>query len=199
LIELKIDFGLIHIPKTAGRSITRSFKTSPHYLMNEMHKPYKKLKQSQKDSFIFLSVVRNPFDRIFSFYHFFLGGSVNRKFLLGFDKDFDISFEDYVNQIRNVHQHIKPSWDFVTEDDVIKVNEILYFENLHEDFEKMCLKYDLNLELAWEHKNVEKPQFKREGVYKPYQIKLIEHVFRKDFENFGYSYESWLDSESFIS
>lgn len=199
MIELHKDFGLIHIPKTAGRSITRSFNSSPHHLMNEMHRPYKKLKQLQKDSFIFLSVVRNPFDRIFSFYHFFLGGSINRKFLLGFDKNFEISFEDYVNQIRTFHQHIKPCWDFVTEDDVIKVDEILYFENLHEDFEKLCLKYDLNIDLAWEHKNLEKPQFKRDDVYKPYQINLIEHVFRKDFENFRYSYDSWVSTDSLIS
>lgn len=193
------DFGLIHIPKTGGISIQRSFRVSSHHLMCEMHKPYRKLTEEQKNSFTFLSVVRNPFDRIYSFYHYFLGESNTKTIFLGYGKDYKISFDDFIIRLKYFHVYIKPAWDFITIDDEIKVDDILRFESLETDFENLCHKYELDLKLAWSNKNPNKPSIDKEKIYKPYQITLIENLFSKDFENFGYSYQSWVESDSFIS
>lgn len=193
------DFGLIHIPKTGGISIQRSFKASSHPLMCEMHKPYRKLTEEQKNSFTFLSVVRNPFDRIYSFYHFFLGSMTKRTFLLGLDKDYEISFDDFITKLKYFHVYIKPAWDFITIDDKIKVDDILKFESLETDFENLCRKYELDIKLVWINKNLSKPSIVKEKIYKPYQVTLIQNLFSKDFENFGYSYQSWIESDSLIS
>ena len=73
MTEKKFDFGFIHVPKTAGVSIHKSFRESGYELLYHIHKPYVNLSYEDKQTPIFFSVVRNPFDRIYSFYHFFKG------------------------------------------------------------------------------------------------------------------------------
>lgn len=180
-------------------SINRTFRVSSYPFMCEAHKPYRKLTEEQKNSFTFISVVRNPFDRIYSFYHYFLGTTINRTFLLGLDKDYEISFDDFLIRLKYFHVYIKPAWDFITIDDKIKVDDILKFESLETDFENLCQKHELDLKLAWINENPNKPPIDKKKIYKPYQITLIENLFLKDFENFGYSYQSWVESASLIS
>jgi hypothetical protein len=59
-------------------------------------------------------------------------------------------------------------------------------------------KYELDLKLCWTNKNPAKPSIDKEKIYKPYQVTLIENLFSKDFENFDYSYQSWVESDSLM-
>ena len=79
------------------------------------------------------------------------------------------------------------------------MTDTLKFETLHEDFSYFADKYKLRLELPWIHLNEDKPKIDRSQIYKEYQIKLIEKIYNKDFQNFGYSYKSWVESDSLIS
>lgn len=191
----KKNIGFIHIPKTAGMTIKKSFENTHYNLISELHFPYSKFVEKHNNVDLIFSVVRNPFDRIFSFYHFFLSKEINRKFLLGLDKDYQITFNQFVNQIKYFHPFIKPCWEFISINEVQKVNNILRFERLLQDFNLFKLQNNLELELEpkWFHKNDFKPKIEKETIYKPYMIDLILHIFKKDFENFGYSYESWLE------
>ena len=157
MTEKKFDFGFIHVPKTAGVSIHKSFRESGYELLYHIHKPYVNLSYEDKQTPIFFSVVRNPFDRIYSFYHFFLSENPNRKFLLGLEKDYTLTFSDFISKLSYFHNYIKPCW------------------------------------------NEDKPKIDRSQIYKEYQIKLIEKIYNKDFQNFGYSYKSWVESDSLIS
>lgn len=192
----KNKVGFIHIPKTAGITIKKTFENTDYNLISELHFPYSKFVEKHGDVDLIFSVVRNPFDRIFSFYHFFLSNELNLKFLLGLDKDYQISFNQFVNQIKYFHPFIKPCWDFISLDGVQKVDNILKFEKLGADFNSFISQNNLELELVSKqfHKNDFKPKLERQNIYKPYMVDLIYHVFRKDFENFEYSYESWLGS-----
>ena len=65
------------------------------------------------------------------------------------------------------------------------IRNILKFENLQEDFEKLMNKYSLNLKLN-RHEQKSNSYFKYEDLSLS-TIKLINNVYRKDFEMFGYS------------
>lgn len=193
------NFCLVHIPKTGGISIRKAFQKSEYELVSEMHKPYSKYSESKKNSMEFLTVIRNPFDRLYSFYHFFFSEEINRKFLLGLDKEYEISFDDFITQLNLFYPYTLPCWDYITEENESKIQNVLRFENLGNEFQGFCEKFDLKLNLPWEHKNLNKPQVVKSKIYKSYQIKLIEKKYQKDLENFDYSFDSWLDSESTIS
>jgi hypothetical protein len=199
MTEKKFDFGFIHVPKTAGVSIHKSFRESGYELLYHIHKPYVNLSYEDKQTPIFFSVVRNPFDRIYSFYHFFLSENPNRKFLLGLEKDYTLTFSDFISKLSYFHNYIKPCWNFISESDQNKMTDTLKFETLHEDFSYFADKYQLRLELPWIHLNEDKPKIDRSQIYKEYQIKIIEKIYNKDFQNFGYSYKSWVESDSLIS
>ena len=134
-------------------------------------------------------IVRNPYDRIISAYHF-LGS--------------DLKFEDFIdwvyNELDKYYRYkvepfvvILPQWEFVINENGINgMDETLRFENLKKDFKSFKKKYNIHCPKL-PHIN----QRKRVTTdIKSYFTKELEekvyHMYRWDFKMFNYKRLSFL-------
>jgi hypothetical protein len=147
----------IHIPKTAGTSITEflEFKQGKEYcyILNAPKKDpvalhhmtpiqlvkYGLLTKRELFQSISFTFVRNPFDRLVSEFHY-----QNQE--LGSDAYFGKCFREYVNTIRKhfvfrrwnaYDNHLRPQWHFLSYKNTSVLNYTFRFEQLEADLEKI--------------------------------------------------------------
>lgn len=171
----------VHIPKTAGSSISKILDENGLDNWNRAwprhHDPYSYLKDANKiDENIFsFSVVRNPYTRTYSCYKQF--NKVNQT---------GISFIEYLqnikdNKISKVSPllHIPQSF-YVMDKDVVQVNKVYRFENLKE----------LEDDFGWSLGHQNQGNYMVKSYIEDYTEKAIEmtqEFYDIDFVNFGYS------------
>ena len=108
-INHKHKFIFIHIPKNAGTSIRNSFningydkqvvsKRYPHSTCSEIKKY---CGDEIWNSYYKFSFVRNPFDRLVSFYHFHKSDQYKHK--IGRERAFNQSFKEWVMNNNDVN------------------------------------------------------------------------------------------------
>ena len=201
----KYNLLFIHIPKTGGQSITQYFLSfsgipwkdrkrfyifpqgnrelgppqTAHFTIDEYYKN-DFLSDDVIDRAIKFSVVRNPWDRIWSEYNF------SWAHLCSWD-DFFFHFPNYIyddyQSGQDLLRHIKPQVEFLN-DDV----QILKFENLASDFSALCLNHDLP--------NVQLPMMNNSGVcdyfdmYNSEKIKIVGDFYAEDIDAFNYQFGS---------
>lgn len=171
----------VHIPKTAGSSITKILhdknlddwkREYPRH-----HDPYSYLSQANviDDSVFSFSVVRNPYTRTYSCYKQF--NKANRT---------DISFLTYLNNILekkiSTHTpllHLPQSFYVVGGQNQIQVTKLYKFENLQE------LENDLNWDIGFYNiGDYTKDKYAEE--YTDLTIDIVNKLYAMDFEVFGY-------------
>ena len=128
-------------------------------------------------------IVRNPYDRIISAYHF-LGNNLSFQ-----------QFVDWIyNELDKYYRYkvepfivILPQWEFVLDENGKNgMDETLRFENLKEDFQKFQEKYNLK-HLTLPHINSRKR--KNKNIKEYYNQELADkvyHMYKWDFKMFGY-------------
>lgn len=224
----------IHIPKTAGQSIERVFLNlvnlkwetraplllryndklelgppSLAHLKIDEYVRYKYLTQDMLDDYFKFSFVRNPWDRMISIYKY-LGFSQKYEF-----KSFLINvFKDKVWQEKK--WFVRPQSDFICgEDGEVLVDFIGKFENLQDDFYKVCeiigvppiellhvnkskkaitpsLRLKKIVEYLWWHfKGRGIAHFRRyQDYYDSESYEVVAELYKKDIELFGYKFDS---------
>jgi len=171
----------VHIPKTAGSSISKVLKDNNLDNWNRAwprhHDPYSYLKEANKiDENVFsFSVVRNPYTRTYSCYKQF--NKVNKT---------DISFVKYLDNIRqnNISPispllHLPQSF-YIIDNGSLQVNRLYRFENLKE----------LENELGWTLGFYNLGNYVVESYMEDYTEKAIDmtqELYSSDFINFEYS------------
>lgn len=185
---MKIDkITFIHIPKTAGTTVLNSLRCSKidvnYFLHSKLQSVY-----NRGINVPTISCVRNPFDRVYSFYHYFTKGNFPIPTLQ------NQSFDEFLNNLENIHPLIEPSYNFLTVNGEYKCDFLLKFENLGKDYKNIMDKLGILIPCDLPHlkHNPTKPQIDKKNVYKSHQIEKINKVFEKDLLFFDYSYENWL-------
>lgn len=200
----------VHIPKNGGRSIVAVGKSNNidwgyHYWKTQnvqlWHVPYSMYKYPKDPSHCF-AVVRNPYERLISAYNF-----ANREDTINnlmnneksakrfnqwiFSKVFDVQplLEDVKSNIhkykQNMNIHVIPQYLFTHDETGNEVVfHILKFENLENDFKFLMKEHNSDIDLGI-HIG------KSEQIITPdwlsiENILLINQVYSKDFEYFGY-------------
>jgi hypothetical protein len=171
----------VHIPKTAGSSISKIlYDNNLDHWNREWprhHDPYFYLKDANNidDSVFSFSVVRNPYTRTYSCYKQF--NKVNKT---------SISFIEYLENIeKNIISPISPLLHlpqsfYIMDGEVVQVNKIYKFENLKE----------LEEDLGWTLGFYNIGNYVVESYMKDYTEKAIgmtQDFYNSDFINFGYS------------
>lgn len=195
--EMNVIF--VHIPKTAGTSIGRwmieNKKNSEH---NEWYKHPKlsDISKKNKNKFVF-SVVRNPWDRMISAYHWLVNlkspipnieSTEIQTIVNEANKRLDWStFEKWLNI-----SHKFVLWDFwfsPAESQTSwldgKIDLIIKYENLDQEFKQIqdhfnCT-YSLPRTLVGNHKNYRE-------YYNDYTKKKVAKLFEKDIDRWKYTF-----------
>lgn len=168
----------IHIPKTGGKSIQSALADNIQTIGH--HKTAAQIKSSidyWNDVYTF-SIIRNPWDRMVSTYHF--------KLKKRDKKVIDRSFNEW---ILDVLCKEKPSTqcDYLMKDGKIIVDFVARFENFSSDFKKICSKIGVQKKLL--HKNSTDHK-KYVHYYSNKSKDAVGELFKDEIEKFGYGYDA---------
>jgi len=183
----------VHIPKTAGTSIgeaifgtgnTGHWKAKDYQWLNP---------QLFKKSFKFC-IVRNPWERALSAYHYLKNGGNTtsdrywKEENLGGINSFDEFIKEKLNQ-DSIYKwgHFIPQTDFILlEDESNQMDYVGRYENLDKDFKEICEKLDIKRELPHQNKS-KKPKDYRSS-YTENSKRIIEELYKDDITLLGYKF-----------
>lgn len=199
----------IHVPKNAGTSIYRWFMAEDKNFLYKSIKPkhgsYNEIIKNIDDPGYSFCVVRNPWDRMISYYHYIReqseiriqmikDGKASRpgkgKWTLEWNierqKRTDVSFNDWIKDNK--------TWGDTIAGTIVSVKQISFvqncpnvfkFENLKEDFKKVqeLVKCDLPLE----HRNSSTHRSYRD-YYDVTAKEIVAKHFKDDIDAFGYEF-----------
>jgi chondroitin 4-sulfotransferase 11 len=204
LISHKHKFITIDIPKTATRSLRETFVPQniidivgepnlnadfyQHGTAQQCRDSLQKINKNFSDYFSFV-IVRNPWDRYYSFFKYFKEYAEKYK-----NKDASIKWnapeinqgkmceELFANKtdeivLRNIIINNECQSDYYSdENDEIMVSHIAKFENLNKEFELLCNQVNVNYSQLF-HEN---KSFIKSSYYNIYTKKTIELVAEKE-------------------
>jgi hypothetical protein len=201
MISFKHKFIFIHVPKTAGISISDalkeytedeiSFHKSVFNILNNdgtqgIYMKSSRWKGFEGDYYHHASIddlYRRLGDEIFSFYIF---ACVRNPF------DRVISQTSFANKINTMPLLLqnfglpKPQLEYLKINDKVVANRILRFENLQEDFNQACKEIGLP-ELDLGHKNRSNRTDYR-NYYTEQTKNMIYRMYKDEFDYFGYEF-----------
>ena len=176
-----------HIPKCAGTSISSNLKEYYNGKNKHKHGGAKLAKEfffkKKWNSFFKFSFVRNPYDRMVSWYEHL----IRNKFLINKKVSFKDFLKDYDSYYREDKRNVsfkENQYDFILADEMQFIGR---FENLENDWKKL-LKI-LNFKyypLKWINKNENKKNYHK--YYDNWSRNYVSSIFQKDIEYFNYKF-----------
>jgi hypothetical protein len=210
LLSLEKNFIFIHIPKTAGSSITRALRpwslkpklTQWRRLLSHLpvrEAPEKanfnqhdraswlrhKLPDPLYDGAFKFAVVRNPFDLVVSNYHHLRSRTSRRRHRQAQSWDFK-TFLHYLERKNRLARIDQTSWISDRHGHLI-VDEVLRFEALAEHFDGLVERLDLPGDVTLPRANVNAP-FDYRTHYDDEAKSIVRRLYARDFERFGYEF-----------
>jgi hypothetical protein len=209
MICLKRKIIFTHPPKCGGTSFEHflDFKNEPANSFLKKHdslefhfKTIKKMGYSPND-FIKISVIRNPWERMVSWYFFLrkralleleADGIIKKQiYELAYTVDFN-QFVDFINRYKLRTFHTDFSVFMFDESRVFAIDFVIRHENYHTDFIK-CIKMlgeeppKLEDIPHAEQRHVDYGDYKK--FYNSRSIQIIENIYKKDINFFNYTFE----------
>ena len=206
----------IHIQKTGGNSITNLFAESDPQLLQEL--PLDTTRKRLKHCFasdiqaivspdVFFgytkfSVVRNPYERYFSWYKMFKYQKTDFGITPGAMPNADVlgnavlvevepyldSFESFLSMPNDglLERFFYNQLDYLTIDGKLAVDKVLRFENLSHDFNEFARQLNLTAKLP--HLNQSKLKQDYHGVYTEKTRHIVAQRFQPDLDYFAYDF-----------
>jgi len=180
-----------HIPKVGGTSVCLALfgYQVGHLYFNQLYNSNPK----KAMTYFKFTLVRNPWDRLVSAYHFLLSGGMNssdeswaKNNLAEYD-----GFEDFVKKWINnkniyTYIHFVPQYEFISDiNGVVKADFIGKIENIDNDIKKISS--TLNTEIKLNKLNGSKQRPYTE-YYNDETKKIVFEVYEKDITLFGYEF-----------
>ena len=184
----------IHIPKTAGISLVKSIFGDVTLEGHRSVSFYKQVFGNRYSDFFTFTIVRNPWDRLYSAYKFLEKGGINIHDKNAFDIHLAIykDFEDFVLNGLNEKiiweiMHFIPQYEFVCDKNgKIIVDYVGKFDSLNKSLDEIndILKSDFKLE---HHNKTQKKDYK--DIYTTAMIEKVHQIYQKDIDIFEYSFK----------
>jgi len=125
------------------------------------------------------SIVRNPWDRVVSDFFYCKKENYVQK---------ELTFrEEVIYNKDNLERWKQPCYDWLTLNGKMAVENILRFENLNDDFQKMCSQLNLPTTIKLPHLNKTKHKHYTE-YYDDETREIVAEKYAKDIEYFGYKF-----------
>lgn len=209
LLEKKIVF--IHISKNAGTSVTSYLKPystqipanikSQLWKIGPQHSTYQEYVQAlgeMHSDMTFFTVVRNPWDRLVSLYHYWktckASGPENTT-ENGTDLSYiswnGCSFNDWIKLVGttgNCGRHLAPQLDWLCDSngDLSGISYLLRFEDLDSPFNEMIASLGLTRSKLKQLNMTKRTDYR--DYYNDTSRNIVAKRYHKDIEQFGYSF-----------
>ena len=194
MINHKHKFIFIHIPKNAGHSIDIMFREMGMVDEERWHDRsidiIERFGKKMWDNYLSFSTVRNPWDRFLSEYIWQKSYSKEQIQIEWGNKD--ISFVDFCKsdfawypEIEK--SHLTTQLNFLTDvNGIMCVDEIVRFENLQKDFDRVCDKIGIpHQKIPHKNKTEHKPYWE---YYNDETREIVAKKFEEDINTFGYEF-----------
>ena len=211
-ISLRKNFLFIHIPKTAGSSISillKPYSISSNRTLIRRFSSYlpfeeniqnayfrqhtkgttfnKKINSDVFNNLYKFAVVRNPYDHVVSYFSFIKktrSGSIFKQYK-------SWTFEDFISYLekRNKQFEINQSSWIVDKNQNFLVDRILFFEHLEKDFKNLTDYLNLGDDIKLPHFN-KTERFNYHDYYNDNLKLRVKNIYAKDFDKFGYIFET---------
>ena len=188
-VELGKNFGSVFSKNDVFEKRHRGFQFFPNHLPARVMRDY--VGKEQWNNIFSFTIVRNPWDRVVSLYHYRLKSRLLRQ---------DMGFREYILKLKDSEfgqepfrffGHYYGCSDFVTdENDNIIVSYIARYETRENDLKYVAEKINFP-ELG--KLTVQKATPKKKHYSEYYDedtIKIIKNIYHKDIELFGYKFET---------
>ncbi len=184
----------IHIPKVAGTSIFHALgknKGGRNHLPWYVYHAADKYKFRKYFKFAF---VRNPWDRIYSSYSYFLnGGNQQGDVLLSKTIKKYQSFDHFIvdglgsGAFRNNLLFLPQSEFIIGSQGNVVLDFLGYYERLEEDFDTLMSVMKISGNLLHLNKSSKQKRYK-EAYSTQESIKIVEQIYRQDISTFNYKF-----------
>lgn len=202
-ISKKYKIIFIHIPKNAGESIEKTldmYGGNPeetfwgilnnqivlqHLTADELKKNY--LKTSLWNDYFKFAVVRNPWSKAVSEYHWYLKFGPHLQFHEWVDTlNYRIKLNNSIN-INEIGHNIEQFRFIFDKNENLLVDKILRFENINFEFNQLCSKknWNFNLIKSQSTASIYKDDFQL--FYDLKSLKTISNIYKKDIDLFDYN------------
>lgn len=186
LPDHKITF--IHNPKTAGTSISQWLDDNFNTIEGRKHGSWKEVDEFFPKTIFTFGVVRNPWERLASWYMFAGEGNfeewLSLRLLYGHNDlpSVGMSFKPSVGWARQWYNLGTPQADWLGD----KINYTIRFENLENDFKEIQRILDCNKPLPITNTS-RLTDYK--DLYTIELAELVKEVYIKDIIRYGYKYD----------
>ena len=192
----------IHIPKCAGSSIKEMLQD-----LNEASDIHSKLKDDililknkeiDIEKYFIFTVLRNPWDRMVSYYFFYRDIVKKNEKIANKAKKFD--FKDWVSCIYENPKSFSFIYDncldYLTYENKVMVDYTINFHEFPEDIDN--LKSILHLELPMLYVNSSEHNFYKD-YYSEKEIEIISKIYKRDIDYFNFDFEKTTQMNKIIN
>ena len=181
-----MKFTFIHIPRCAGHSLRRVFRTSDNYVKCHKKSSHTIIKNYNFDSVYTVSCVRNIWDSLASTYNYLRNSSDAHRDYKKLAKR--MNFTDWIiyHKKNKVSKYSLSPSDYLIRDGKLITDFIIRFDKFQEDWN--ILKGILCLSRKPKKLNKNKHTHYSE-YYNKKTIKIVNQVYRKDIKKFGMKFE----------
>lgn len=178
----------VHIPKNAGNSIRESMQAYNECINLTAHAKISKLKQEANSNPITFAVIRNPWDRLVSSFHYIKGGGAKNVWDLKAQKKIKeySTFESFIKgegilKVKNDTHFVSQSW-FIDE----PLDYTISYENLSISYGEFISKNNLKVKPLRKINQSNHKHYRQ--YYDQEMIKIVRDAYKEDVENFKYEY-----------
>ncbi|SHI07703.1 Sulfotransferase family protein [Desulfofustis glycolicus DSM 9705] len=206
-LDLKCLF--IHIPKAAGISVCTSLFSHLGGGHNRLKDYQVIFTEEEFDLFFKFSFVRNPWDKVFSAYHFLLQGGYQ-----GYNREWAMKhltpyrdFNDFVSnglhrkEVRR-YIHFRPQFEFICLPGETEphLDYLGFFENLTQDFKYISNRiYGQTIPLEHRNKTSSTEHESFLEAYSEISRRIVSELYGRDIELFGYQPLQTLTEQQLIA
>jgi hypothetical protein len=182
------ELKFIHITKTAGTSIEEVGRAKgflwgrDHKEYGFWHVPFSTLPAALKTKYDWFLVVRNPYERILSEYYCKWGGIGSSRSRAHTKEEFNAYLLQKIGARQPSSGHYIEQYKYL---DASTTQHILKFEDLPHAFNELMKTYGIDATLNV-HTNARTPGVFTTADFSEELLKLINAVYARDFESFGY-------------
>lgn len=207
VINTHYKFIFVHVPKTAGTSVMKSLVNvrgnNKNWLAKTKHETLAELysnaegRYSLKDKLLFrtlnnyftFGLIRNPWDRMASFYRFLVEKRPIKEInCVSSFRDFLIQAIDGVKWIQDLNS-MKPQLDYFTfPDGMMKMDFLGHFEFLEEDLNSVATRIGCPMILPCYNRSSNTGRDYRDE-YDEEMIKIVQSLFEEEIAHFGYIFD----------
>ena len=196
----------IHIPKTGGKTISYMLDDTEHTLANtrQVHNKFDMIENRITSQYFVFAFVRNPWDRLYSFYEFMRGYPKNKKNIF-YETHHIKDFFEYDFKTWLLHKQSWCGWYKEEKNDylciqreqqvnylknsvgTINISYIARFEDIENEYKTICSKLNIPVQ-PMEHLN---KSVRKKNYREAYDQEMIDFVYKyhsEDIKTFKYEF-----------